>query len=309
MSRIGLIHRYLIVIQVISRNKYINMEQLEREVTSRVDYYNNTGTVGISDRTIYRDIKNIREELGIDIIYSKKENGYYIQEKELEQSDFDRLLEPFDILGSLYADKKLPDFVFVEKLRSKGTEHLLSLVHAIERGLIIEFHYLKFNNTSSHTRRVEPYALKEFKGRWYLLAIEIGGRLEELGKIKTWGLDRIQNLYITNSRFKKNARIDIEKEFEDAFGIFADREKGAEEVILSFSSVGCKYNETLPLHKSQEVLIENEKELRVRLNVKLTYDFVMELLSQSEYVTVIKPNHLKKMLINIHEKALKQLKG
>ena len=151
---------------------------------------------------------------------------------------------------------------------------------------------------------MEPYALKKFKDRWYLLAPEIDGKFSERGMIKTWGLDRIENLNITHKLFNRNARIDIEQEFKNSFGIFSDKDKKVEEVILSFTPQGGKYNESFPLHESQETLIDNEQEFRIKLNVKITYDFIMELLSQSANMKVIAPEHLRDTLIDIHRKAI-----
>jgi predicted DNA-binding transcriptional regulator YafY len=122
-------------------------------------------------------------------------------------------------------------------------------------------------------------------------------------------LDRIQDLRVTNEKFWKTPEFEIEKEFADAFGIFSDRDKEAEEVILSFSPMGGRYHEAFPLHPSQETLINNEHEFRIRLRVKLTYDFISELLSQSDMMKVIAPAHLKDKLVNIHKEAIKVLEA
>jgi len=139
--------------------------------------------------------------------------------------------------------------------------------------------------------------------------MEIDGKLEERGMIKTWGLDRIQKLNVTHKRFNKNSQVNIEEEFKNTFGIYSDKDKKVEEVILSFSTTSGKYNESLPLHESQQTIFEDDKELRVKLNVKLTYDFIMELLSQSENMKVISPNYLKEKLIDIHQKSIKMLES
>ena len=90
----------------------------------------------------------------------------------------------------------------------------------------------------------------------------------------------------------------IEKDF------LRTKDKEPEEVILSFSPTGGKYNEAFPLHESQETLIDNEHEFRIRLKVKLTYDFIMELLSQTQNMKVIAPVHLKNKLIDIYNNAI-----
>jgi predicted DNA-binding transcriptional regulator YafY len=71
--------------------------------------------------------------------------------------------------------------------------------------------------------------------------------------------------------------------------------------------MGGKYNESFPLHESQETLIDDENEFRIRLRVKITYDFIMELLSQSQSMKVIAPEHLKDKLVEIHREAMNRL--
>ena len=302
-SKTGFLQRYLIIIQQVRKNRYISINELIKKVRDSIAFYDN---VGVSESTVRRDLREIREKLYLDVKYSKAQNGYYIDEDE-GLSDIEMMLEPLNLLGAVYLDKKLPDFLFTEKRKPKGMENIPLFIHAIKNSLVIDFFYLKYDNTSQHTRKVEPYALKEFKDRWYLLAMEIDGRPEERGCVKTWGLDRIKNLQVTNKKFWKDTKINIEKDFADSFGIYSDKDKEAEEVILSFSPMGGKYNESFPLHESQETLIDNEFEFKIRLKVKLTYDFIMELLSQSENMKVIAPLHLKQKLVDIHKRAIEML--
>ena len=303
-SKVGYLQRYLFIIQKVRSKRYISMDELIDAVQNRIAFGDE---IGASKSTIRRDLREIRDNFFINIKYSKAENGYYIADEDEGLSDIEMILEPLNLLSVRYIDKKLPDFVLTEKRKSRGMEHLPLLIHAIKNSFVTEFFYLKYDNSVSHVRKVEPYALKEFKGRWYLLAMEIGGRLEERGCIKTWGIDRIQDLNVTKKMFLKNPKYNPEKEFANSFGIYSDREKEAEEVILSFSPMGGKYNESFPLHESQETLIDNEHEFRICLRVKLTYDFIMELLSQSQNMKVIAPASLRDILIDVHKKAIELL--
>ncbi|MBS9768743.1 MAG: WYL domain-containing protein, partial [Flavobacteriaceae bacterium] len=65
-----------------------------------------------------------------------------------------------------------------------------------------------------------------------------------------------------------------------------------------------KYIKTLPLHHSQEILEDNEKGLKIRLKLAITYDFVMELLSLGKEVTVIKPQSLIHEMKAIYQECL-----
>jgi len=306
--KVGYLQRYLIIIDQVKRKKYISMDELVDAVQVEIANYVDPDAVGLSKRTIQRDIREIDNNLNITIKYSKRENGYYIPEEEDDnRSHFKMMAEQLNLLGAMYMDRKLANFVFPERRKPRGMEHLPPLIHAIKNSFIAEFFYRKYDNSWSHIRKVEPYALKESQGRWYLLAMEIDGRLEERGRIKTWGLDRIQDLTIT-TKFSKNPVYDIEKEFSHSFGVYSDRDKEVEEVILSFTPMGGKYNDSFPLHESQETLIDDDHEFRIRLKVKITYDFIMEILSQSQNMKVIAPLHLKNKLIEIHREAIKMLK-
>jgi predicted DNA-binding transcriptional regulator YafY len=206
-SKTGYLQRYLAIIQKVRSNKYISMHELIDAVQNKMTFYGDK--VGVSERTIRRDLQEIRKELYLNIKYSKAENGYYFSDDD-GMSEMEMMLEPLNLLGILYMDDKLPKFMFTEKRKPKGMENLPTLIYAIKNSLVTEFFYRKYDNSSQRTRRVEPYALKEFKGRWYLLAMEIDGKLEERDCIKTWGDDRIVAPMVTlnpqQSTYKKRAK-------------------------------------------------------------------------------------------------------
>ena len=309
MSKQGYIQRYLLIIRLVRNNRYIPLSELVRKVEDGLAYYDDTGDVGVSRRTILRDLREIRSGMDISIEYSRQEKGYYIPEDEDQISDIERILEQYDLVTSLHAREELASIVFPEKRKPRGTGFLSPLIHAIKRGLIVEFTYVKFNNSVSSFRRVMPYALKEGRGRWYLLAVEIGENVRHAGEIKSWGLDRIRDLIVTKERFTRNPAIDPEKEFKDVIGAYSKEELPVEEVILSFSPKAGRYNEAFPLHSSQETLVDNDEEFRILLRIKITYDFKQELLSQSRDLVVIAPEHLRRELCEIYRKALERNGG
>ena len=63
-------------------------------------------------------------------------------------------------------------------------------------------------------------------------------------------------------------------------------------MILSFAPWQGKYFNSLPLHHSQEIITDNDKELRLRLHLAVTYDFLMEIRSYGREVEVVKPEGL-----------------
>lgn len=292
------VRRYLLVYDIIKKRGPISLKELMQEVKSRSALF--TQDVACSRSTILRTIKALEADVGIE----SGKFGYRIAADEVEEH---RMLDSLQLLDSVYYDKSIAGFVLTERKRLKGTEHLRPLVRAIKNSLRVKFRYRKYNNTSTHIRTVEPYAIKEYRRRWYLLAKEVDGRIEEAGEIKTWGLDRIEELTVTSDRFPKDRSLDVAEEFSNSTGIYSNRELPVEEVVLSFPPEGGRYNAAFPLHESQETILENDEEFRIRLHVRITYDFIMELLSQTQDMTVLAPQHLKDELSDIYRQAISRM--
>lgn len=123
--------------------------------------------------------------------------------------------------------------------------------------------------------------------------------------MKTFGLDRISSFETLNSRFNINPGFDVERMFQDSFGIINSLEE-PEEIILSFDPVQGKYIKTLPLHHSQEILKDDQKEVLIKLRLIITFDFIIELLSHGEHVKVLQPQSLIDEIKLRYKKALKQ---
>nr|WP_274704445.1 WYL domain-containing protein [Salinimicrobium profundisediminis] len=122
-------------------------------------------------------------------------------------------------------------------------------------------------------------------------------------RVKNFALDRIRNLVISKYKFPPVA-YDVHREFRDSFGIINGTDEEAEEVILSFTPREGRYVESLPLHHSQELVLENNREIRFRYFIRPTYDFRMELLSFGDQVKVLEPADLKKTIMKQLQQAL-----
>lgn len=212
-----------------------------------------------------------------------------------------RRLEAFDTFNALKIGESTSRLIHFEKRRPQGTENLFGILHAIKNNLQINFTYQKFWEDQMTERTVQPLALKEFKNRWYLLSKDMKD-----GVIKTFALDRLNNLDISRIKFKPSPDFDIEEQFRYCFGIISPTDEEPQEIILSFTSFQGKYIKTLPLHTTQKVLVDNEKELQISLKLCITHDLVMELLSFGAEIKVLKPESLVNEIKNAHKKAFKQ---
>jgi predicted DNA-binding transcriptional regulator YafY len=283
---------------------YSTYEELQSYIEKQFDYLqmqDDTLNIGFSKRTLQRDIKEIRNVFGIDIEYSKSQKGYFISQNENENMNFQRMMEAFDMFNSLNLAQDLTPFIHLEKRRPQGTDNLYGLLHAIKNRLQIKFTYQKFWEEESSQRLAEPYALKEFKNRWYIMAKD-----SKDNNIKSFALDRLTNLEITNQPYQYPVNYSIEQSYRYCFGIISPNDEEPQDIILSFDPFQGKYIKTLPLHDTQQVLVDNDEEMKIKLKLCLTHDLVMELLSFGDNMKVIEPKSLADQIKQAHEKAYRQ---
>lgn len=292
-------YRQAIIYKNISQKNYISLFELVNQVQEEL--LENGYSHGISQRSIQRDIQEMNSTW-ISIQYDKYHKGYYIPTDEVIAPILESLLEHVRLFPVLQRSKEITGYILPEQRAITGILYLPPLVQALEKNLVVEFDYQKFSEMEFTRRSVEPHFLKEFSGRWYLLAKESGD-----STMKTWGLDRVRNLSITREQFLRDTLFDPQEYYKDTFGIYTTNGLQAEEIILSFTPKGGQYILTRPLHPSQVVLIDNDEEVRIKIKVKLTNDFIMELLSHTDKMTIIKPRHLQERFQNLYQQAIQRL--
>lgn len=240
-----------------------------------------------SQKTFKRDL-GLLLELGIEIKFKRSTMTYQIVNEEFSvssQTIFDNIL----LLNAYKQTENNSEIMIFEKRQASGLHNLEGLVFAIKNSKIITFNYTKNWEGVPHKKVLEPYALKEFKNRWYLLANEVDGK--DLF-IKTFGLDRISDLEISTKPFSKQ-EIDVNEMFVNSFGIISTLGQKPENIILSFDYEQGKFVKSLPIHHSQKVVIDNDSEYRIELTLAPTYDFYQELLTHTGRMKIISPENVR----------------
>ena len=281
MSQKETISRYSLII-----NKLRKCPSSYQEILDFLDSRSEDFNYRISIRTFQRDIKDIYDLYKIHIEFDKSGQKYHIASEDKPEAT-ERLLSAFDTFNALGIADRLSDFIHFDTRRPKGTENLFGLVHAIKDRLQIKFAYHDFRKDSTYLVTLNPYALKEFEHRWYVL-----GNVVSKNHIRTFGLDRISAFEITNKHFDAQDDFNVNENFKNCFGIIGPGNAEPEEVILSFDKFQGKYIKTLPLHSSQKIISDTDEGLQISLNIILTYDFHIQLLSLGARVLVIKPESL-----------------
>ena len=295
MSKRDYIIRYLLIVKKLRNARLATFNELNDYIQREFELLDTPRNISL--RTFQRDLNEIRTIFNIDIKCNNS-NQYYIAEEE--NSGFNnRMMEAFDIINSLSAGQQLTPHIILEKRCPLGTEHLYGLLHAIRNCLIVHFSYQKYYEPEITSREVEPYALKEFKGRWYLLSKDYKDDI-----VKTFALDRMKDLEISKKKFTYPPDMNPNDYFKNCFGVITSDEIDPEEIVLSFEPLQGKYIKSYPLHESQKILKDNDEELLIHLQLFLTHDFLMELLSYGENVKVIRPVSLIDDLKSSYQAAL-----
>ncbi|GHV69281.1 WYL domain-containing protein [Bacteroidia bacterium] len=299
MSKLESIKRHILIINKLRQAKKATFAEISDSLAkaSELDGYYD---FNVSKRTFQRDVEDIATLYGIYIKFNFS-GKYYCIEEDLPDESERRMLEALDLFNALKTKENISQFVSFDNRVAGGTENLYGLLHAIRNRLQISFVYSKFYKSHSENRTVEPLALKEFKYRWYLFARDTFDN-----RLKTYALDRLSDLQVFNTHFQQVDDFDVNELLKYCFGIIIPSGAEPQEIVLSFNSFQGKYIKSLPLHSSQKILIDNEKELRISLKLYITDDFIMELLSVGRTVKVIAPQSLVEDIKEIYVKALKK---
>ena len=264
-----------------------------------------------SEKTFKRDRNLIAEILGLESKYQKTLGTFALNNEELNLES-ESTLDDILLIDAYRKSKKNSKIVLFEKREPKGLYHFSELINAIKSHRVVSFTYQKYDENQPEKRVVIPYALKESQNRWYLLATDFSpenkkslehflstDEKEEFQKpkIKSFGFDRISNVEVHRTRQLRFLNI-LEESFKNSFGVSSTLDEIPQEIVLSFTPHQGKYIKSLPLHHSQEILTDDEKELRIKVTLSPTFDFNQEILSHGSNVTVISPESFRKHITN-----------
>lgn len=248
-------------------------------------------------RTFMNNRNDILEIFGVQIACRHGENTYYIADRsELKDASGFKswIIDALSLSNQLNESMALQHRILLEENPS-GKEVLPVILEAMREGKKLTFSYKPFwmepENISS-LFHVEPYALKVFKRRWYLLA-KYGK-----GPLKVYALDRMSDIDIEFEDFTIPENFNAEDFFSDCFGIILGNSK-AQRVRIKVDSFQANYLRTLPLHHSQKEVEKNENHSVFSYFLCPTFDFQQELLSMGETVEVLEPLALRRELSRI----------
>lgn len=295
MSR-NLLARYIWLIDTIRRFGSITRGRLN-ELWAQSPYSNGEP---LPRRTFYNYRNAIEELFNINIECNPATYEYYIDSGDSHQASVtDWLLNSAAMSDVLASVRDVSDRIFLEDVPSARL-YLSQVTAALRARHPIRFTYRPYTRVNpTHDVVIEPYFLKIFRQRWY-----VTGRNVRDGIIKTYALDRMEDVVTEDETFEDDVMFDAERFVSDSFGIvFTQAEP--RHVVIRAGIRQAKYLRALPLHHSQHEEIHDEFS-DFHYNLRLTPDFVQELLSMGPDIKVMSPPELRAMVVTSLRSALDQ---
>lgn len=286
-----LFNRYIWLVDTIYQADGITFEEINEK------WLRNSMSEGLDLplKTFHNHRKAIENTFDINIVCDKRGGyKYYIENvDDIEKGGIRSwLLNTFAVNNLINESHHLKRRIVFEQIPS-GQKFLTPLIEAMRDSRTVELLYGSFWRQTEYEVEVEPYLVKVFKQRWYLLARDIGRNV-----LRTYALDRIHALRQTQKTFSMPDKFSSEDYFYNSYGIISQDDCPPELIELKVYGTQSKYFRSLPLHHSQKEIETTDEYSIFRYYLSPTFDFVQEILSHGYGVEVLAPKHLRDEIRN-----------
>lgn len=282
----NLLSRYIWVVETLRRHGRMTRRQIN-EAWMRSPFSEGDP---LPRRTFYNYREAIDELFNITIVCNRSDDTYYIEESAPSSEGItDWLLNSVAMTNMLSDSRDVADKIILEEVPS-AHKFLPDIVVALKERHVVELDYHPYTrSTPKKGILLHPYFLKIFRQRWYVTGHNVADN-----KIKTYALDRIVGLRVRDTVYEIPEWFDAATYFRDSYGIVFNQGE-VKEVILRVEPRQAKYFRALPLHHSQQETVSDGYSL-FSYRLKLSEDFVQEILSYGPAVTVVRPPELRAII-------------
>jgi hypothetical protein len=286
------LNKYVWLVDTIYKAKRISYEDINRK------WVDNDMSEGkpLPLRTFHKWRIAIEEMFGL--VIENEQGGqyrYFIQNADELKNGSMRswLFNTLTVSNLMLESVSIKDKILFEEIPD-GEQYLPTIIEALKKNMVLEMTYQSYWRDEGNTFEVEPYCIKAFKQRWYLVA-----RSPYYDKVMIYALDRVYQLKPTTESFKYPEDFVPEEFFEDCFGIIADKDYNVETVKLKVVAGQANYLRSLPLHPSQHEIEQNDEYSIFTVRLRPTFDFRQEILSMGSDIEVLSPKWFREEVAEI----------
>ncbi len=286
MTPTSLFNRYLWLIELLSYSNGLSKNEIDSRWANSV--INDDGETTIPRRTFIRMKENISKLFDIQIGYDRKEKKYYI-ENDISgcNKNTQFLLSAFAVNQMVSENRDLADRILLEDTPAGSNVFLTEITTAMRENHRMSITYQNYEMQTAREFEIEPYALRYFGRRWYVLA-----HTDFHNSLRLYALDRMKDVKISDKLFKLPTDFSADDYFSRYFGVIVTDAK-AENIQLKTTDTRAKYLRSLPLHRSQKEIASNLFEL----HLVPTDDFINAVRAMETEVEIVSPDWLRKRLL------------
>ncbi len=229
----------------------------------------------------------------VDIECDRTKNTYFVKNPEVldENRLANWLLRKYSIPQDFVTFNGMKDRILLEEI-PLGQAFLDDIIEAMQANVELRIDYQCYEHEHEEhqqTFNLQPYALKVYNRRWYLL-----GFLREKAGLRTIALDRILALNVLTDSFTLPEDFDASKYFANAIGIYANPDLPVVNVKIRAYGVQAEYLRSTPLHKSQSEGKSKHGEFAdFTYSLCITPELISQLLSMGSQIEVLEPEELR----------------
>ena len=296
MKSFKILKNYIWLINTIYHSRGISLEEINERWIK-----NDMSDGEPLSRATFNRYKEAIEEIFDLTIDCQRKGGYLYSiknESMLKSNKYQNwLLDTLSVSNMLIESDSLQSRIILENIPA-GKQYLQPIINAMKQDHKLQMTYHKFGQQESYTITIEPYAIKVFKQRWYLLA-----KSPKRETPTIYALDRVEQLVETEETFQFPEDFDTEAFFRDCYGVLSTDDKAQRIVIRAYAPY-MNYVRTLPLHHSQKEIKSTAQYADFEFRLKPTFDFRQELLAQGHDVEVLLPAQFREEMKGMLEKML-----
>ena len=288
----SLFKEYIWLVNTIKRARRISFAEIQEKWLDT----EMSGGVEFARSTFNRHKDAIQDIFGINFDCDRKGGyKYYIaNEKVLREDTVQNWIVSTMSVNDVISDSKaLHDRIVLQQIPCD--EYLETFINAMKRKVRVEVKYRRYESDNVTEVDFEPYCLKLFNQRWYVLAHfhrDATPEKEERDYYGVYSFDRMQEVSLTNVKFEVRDDFDAQDYFSECFGVFASESTPAERIVLRAYNKQRYYLNDLPLHHSQKVIGRGENYTDFEYYIRPTIDFCGHILSLANQLKVICPQSL-----------------
>lgn len=264
--------------------------------------------VELARSTFNRHKDAIQDMFGI-YIECDRQNGYkyYIGNDEVLRDDSVQnwILSTLSVNNVISESLSLQNRILLQSVPAEDG-YLGMVIDAMKKSVRIAVDYRKYGTDSPNHLNFEPYCLKLFKQRWYILGHFHRDATEEKPEADYFGVfsfDRILNMELTDVKFRIDPDFDAQEYFNECYGVLVGDDTRPERIVIRAYGYERFYLRDLPIHKSQNEIGRGENFADFEFYLRPTIDFSGHLLSRGNLIKVLQPQWLADEIHDMHQEA------